>query len=328
MATVNWSRPIIAGVAAVAFAHAAVTAQAQTTYPVKSVRMLLGFVPGGLADFMARLVGEKLAESWGQQVIVENRPGASGKIAAELTAKAAPDGYTLLTSNNGLTTNPLLFDKYPLDPLKDFTAVSLVAISANILVVHPSVPAKSMKTLIALARSRPLTQGTAGVGSPGHLAGELLQQLTQYRFVHIPYKGTGALLNDLIGGHIDLSFPTLLAGQPFIQSGKLRALGITSAKRSTIFPDVPTISESGVPGFETVGWYGVLGPAGMPKDVVSRLSAELARIFKTPEVRKRMLDRGAEPIGSSSEEFAAYLAEDTRKWAKVIKAANIRPSQL
>lgn len=330
MADTSCSRLIMGVVAAVALAHAAVTAQAQTAYPAKPVRLLVGMVPGGFTDTSARIVAPKLADALGQQIIVENRPGANGLIAGDLTAKSAPDGYTLFMSQPGLTTNPLLYDKYPLDPLKDFTAVSLVAVIPNILVVHPSVPVRSMKELLALARARPetLTQASSGTGSPGHLAGALLQQLTNTRFIHVPYKGSGAALIDLLGGHVDLSFPTISASLPLIKAGRLRALGITSVKRSSLLPELPTIAEAGVPGFEIVGWYGIVGATGMPKDVVARLSTEIARLLKTPEVRERMLKEGAEPVGSSPEEFSAYLAADQSKWAKVIKAANIRPSQL
>jgi len=318
---------ILTGGVTLALAFSAMTSHAQTAYPTKPVRLVVGFVPGGFTDFMARVVAEKLSESLAQQVVVETRAGAGGKIAAEVVAKAAPDGYTLLSAPNQTTIHPLLDDKYPLDPLRDFTALSLIATTANILVVHPSVPAKTVTALIALARTRPLMQGTADIGSPGHLAGELLQQITPYRFVHVPYKGTGALMSDLIGGHIDLSFPTLPAGHPLVQSGKLRALGVTSLKRSPAYPEIPTISESGVPGFETVGWYGIVGPAGMPKDITAKISTELSRIFRSADGRKRMLDRGADPVGSSAEEFTAYIANDTRKWAKVIKAANIQAPQ-
>jgi tripartite-type tricarboxylate transporter receptor subunit TctC len=222
----------------------------------------------------------------------------------------------------------LYHDKIQRDPLKDFTAVSLFAVIPNILVVHPSVPARSVKELLALAHARPLMQATTGTGAPGHLLGELLQQMTQYRFVHVPYKGSAAALTDLIGGHVDLSIPSISSGLAFVKAGRLRALGITSAKRSSLLSEVPTIAEAGVPGFEVVGWFGLVGPAGMPKDVVSRLSTEIARILKTPDVRERMLKEGAEPVGNSSEEFATFLAEDLRKWTKVIKAANIRPTQM
>lgn len=330
MVVIRCSRFMVAGFVALALGHFALTAQAQATYPAKSVRLLVGMVPGGFTDTSARIVAPKLAEALGQQIVVENRPGANGLIAGDLVAKSLPDGYTLFMSQPGLTTNPLLYDKYPLDPLKDFTAISLVAVIPNILVVHPSVPAKSMKELLALARARPdtLTQASSGTGSPGHLAGALLQQMTQVRFVHVPYKGSGAALIDLLGGHVDLSFPTISAGRAQVNAGRLRVLGITSAKRSPLLPEVPTIAEAGVPGFEIVGWYGIVGAAGMPKDVVSRLHTEIARLLKTPEVRERMLKEGAEPIGNSPEEFAAFLAADLRKWATVIKAAGIRPSQL
>ncbi len=331
MAVASWNRVIAAGVVAVGFAHTAVMAQAQTAYPAKPVRILVGFVPGGFTDTSARIVGQRLGDALGQQVIVENRPGANGLIAGDLTAKSAPDGYTLFMSSAGLTTNPILYDtKMQRDPLKDFTAVSLVAAIPNVLVVHPSVPARSMKELLALARSRPdtLTQASAGMGSPGHLSGELLQQMTQARFVHVPYKGSGAALIDLLGGHVDLSFPTISAGISHVKAGKLRALGITSAKRSPLLSEVPTIGEAGVPGYEVVGWYGIVGPAGMPKDVVSRLSTEIAQTLKIPDVREKLLKEGAEPIGNSSEEFATFLAAELHKWARVIKAANIRPAQL
>ena len=327
MLTRRCRQSILTGMAAVAVAQAAVTAQAQTTYPAKPVRILVGMVPGGFTDTSTRIVASKLADALGQQIIVENRPGANAYIAADLTAKSAPDGYTLFMSHPGLTTNPLLFKKYPLDPLKDFSAVSLIAFIPNILVVHPSVPARSMQELLALARARPenLTQASSGRGSPGHLGGEMLQQMTQTRFVHVPYKGSGAAMVDLIGGHVDLSFPTISAGGLHVRAGKLRALGITSAKRSPLMPDLPTIAEAGVPGFEIVGWYGIVGPAGMPKAVVTRLSTDIAGALKTPVVRDRMLKEGAELIGSSPEEFTAFLTKDVAKWTKVIKAANILP---
>ena len=330
MTAINCSRSIITGVAALTLACAAAMAEAQTAYPSKPLRMLVGMVPGGFSDTSARIVAPKLAEFLGQQIVVENRPGANGLIAGDITSKSAPDGYTLFMSQPGLTTNPLLYEKYPLDPLKDFTAVSLVAVIPNIFVVHPTVPVKTMKEMLALARLRPdtLTQASSGTGSPGHLAGALLQQMTGTRFIHVPYKGSGAALIDLLGGHVDLSFPTISASLPHIKSGRLRALGITSAKRSSLLPELPTISEAGVPGFEIVGWYGIVAAPGMPKDVVARLNTEIARLLKTPEVRERLLREGAEPVGSTPEEFSAYLAEDQSKWAKVIKAANIRPSQL
>lgn len=329
MAVASWSRLIVAGVVAAGLSHATVTARAQTAYPAKPVRILVGFAPGGFTDIAARIVGQALGDTFGHPFVVENRPGANGMIAGDLTARSAPDGYTLFMSSAGLTTNPLLYDRLQRDPLKDFTAVTLVAGVPNILVVHPAVPARSMKELVALARSRPetLTQASAGSGSPGHLAGELLGLMTQARFVHVPYKGSGPALIDLIGGHVDLSFPTIAAGIPHVKAGKLRALGITTARRAALLPELPTIAEGGVPGYEVLGWYGIVGPAGLPKDVVSRLSTEIARIVRIPEVREKILKEGAEAVGNSPEEFAAFLAEDQRKWARVIKAANIRLTQ-
>ena len=330
MLTKRCRRLIVAGTTAAAFAPAAITAHAQAAFPAKPVRIIVGMVPGGFTDTSTRIVGSKLADALGQQILVENRPGANAFIAADITAKSAPDGYTLFMSHPGLTTNTLLFEKYPLNPLKDFTAVSLIANIPNILVVHPTVPARTMKELLALARARPeiLTQASSGRGSPGHLGGAMLQQMTQTRFVHIPYKGSGAAMIDLIGGHVDLSFPTISAGGSHVRAGRLRVLGITSAKRSPLLPEVPTIAEAGVPGFEIVGWYGIVGPAGMPKDVVARLSSEIARALKTPEVREKMDKEGAELIGSTSAEFTAFLKADLDKWTKVIKAAKISPVRM
>ncbi len=303
-------------------------ALAQPSYPVKPVRILAGFAPGGFADTSARIVAQKLTLSWAQQVVVENRTGANGLIASDVTAKAAPDGYTLFMTSAGLVINPMLYTKMPRDPLKDFTAVSLVADIPNVLVVHPSVPARNVKALLAIAKAKPgtLTQASAGTGSPGHLSGELLQQITQVKFVHVPYKGTGAALIDLLGGHIDLSFPSISASVAQIKEGKLRALGVTKARRVPMLPDVPPISD-GVPGYEVVGWYGIVGPAGMPREVTQKISTEISRMLATPDVHERLLREGAEPIGGTPESFAAFLAQDQAKWARVIKAANIKPSE-
>ena len=303
-------------------------AQAQATFPVKPVRILVGFAPGGFTDTASRIVAQKLGAAWGQQVIVENRPGANGLVAGDLTAKAAPDGYTLFMSSAGLTTNPMLYSKQQRDPLKDFTAVSLVAGIPNVLVVHPSVPARNVRELLAIARSKPgvLTQASAGTGSPGHLSGELLQLVTQVKFIHVPYKGSGPALIDLIGGHIDLSFPSISASVAQIGEGKLRGLGVTMSKRSPLLPEVPPVGES-VPGYEVVGWYGIVGPAGIPRDLTAKISAEISRTLTLQDVRERFLREGAEPIGNTPDEFTAFLERDQGKWAKVIKAANVRPSE-
>lgn len=298
---------------------------AQSAYPTKPIRILVGFVPGGFTDTSARIVGQKLAEAIGQQVIVENRPGANGLIAGDLTSRAAPDGYTIFMTSPGLTTNPSLYDKLKRDPVNDFTAISFVAAIPNLLVIHPSVPAKTLEELFALARSRPvaLTQASAGTGSPGHLSGELLQLMMKVKFTHVPYKGAQAVV-DLIGGHVDLSFPSISSSIAFVRDGKLRALGVTSAERSPLLPDVPTIGEKAVPGYASTGWYGLVGPPAMPKNIVTMLNTEIVRLLQNADVRERMLREGAQPIVNTPEQFAAFLAEDQRKWAKVIKSANIR----
>ena len=304
----------------------AASVMAQSGFPSKPIHLLVGFVPGGFTDMSGRIVAQRLSDALGQQVIVENRPGANGGIAAELTARAAPDGYTFYMASPGHTTNPIMQSKTQYDPIKDFTPITLFADIPNVLVTHPLVPARSLRDLLALARAKPgyLTRESSGIGSPGHLSGELLQMLTQTKFVHVPYKGSGAAFSDLVGGHVDLSFPSTASAFPHVAAGRLRALGVTSGKRSPAYPDVPTIAEAGVPGFDVVGWYGLLGPARMPKDVLARLSTEIIRIAKNPEVRELLKKRGATAVGSTPEEFAAFITTDHAKWSKVVKAANIK----
>jgi tripartite-type tricarboxylate transporter receptor subunit TctC len=290
------------------------------------MRIYIGFVPGGFTDLAGRIVAQELSEAFGVQVIADNRPGANGAIAADLTARAAPDGYTFYMASPGHTTNAILQSKVRYDPAKDFTPLSLVAEIPNVLVVNPSVPARSVKEFLALARSRKesMTQASSGVGSPGHLSGELLQAMTRVKFVHVPYKGSGALMSDLVGGQVDFSFPSTAAALPHVQRGRLRPLGVTSVKRSSAYPNVPPIAEAGVPGFQVIGWYGVLGPARMPKDIVATLSGELVRALRKPDVRTKLQNAGAEPVGSSAEEFTAFIAADFDKWSKVIRTANIK----
>lgn len=323
MWNIRCCKGVVSGLAFV-LACAATSAWAQPSYPAKPVRILAGMAPGGFTDIAARIVAQKLADALAQPFVVDNRPGANGGIAAELTARAAPDGYTLYMASPGHTINPLL-QKVQYDALKDFTAVARVADIPNLLVVHPSVPARSVKELLAHAKAHPgkFTQASSGIGSPGHLSGELLQMMTGTKFVHVPYKGSGLALVDLISGHVDLSFPTTAAGLPHVKAGKLRPLGVTSATRSGLYPDVPAIAEAAVPGFEVVGWYGLIGPAGMADAALSRLTTEMAQILKMADVRERIVGAGAEPVVTSRADFAAYLARDQQKWAKVIKAANI-----
>ncbi|RPI43754.1 MAG: tripartite tricarboxylate transporter substrate binding protein [Betaproteobacteria bacterium] len=303
-----------------------VQAPAQSSFPAKPLRIYIGFVPGGFTDLAGRIVAQELSSAFGVQVIADNRPGANGAIAAELTSRAAPDGYTFYMASPGHTTNTILQSKVRYDPVKDFTPLSLVAEIPNVLVVNPSVPARSLKEFLSLARSHAsgLTQASSGVGSPGHLTGELLQALTKVKFVHVPYKGSGAAMSDLVGGQVDFSFPTTAAALPHVQRGRLRALGVSSAKRSQAYPGVPTIAEAGVPGFQVVGWYGVLGPARIPGEIATTLSNELVRLVRKPDVRTKLQNAGAEPAGSNAEEFAAFVAADYDKWSKVIRAANIK----
>ena len=301
-------------------------AYAQTSYPAKPIRLLIGFLPGGFTDIAGRMVAQGLTDAFGQQVIAENRPGANGGVAAELIARAVPDGYTIYMASPGHTTNPMLQARMHYDPVKDFTPLSRFADIPNVLVVHPSVPVQSLKQLVALLKAKPgfLTLATTGVGAPGHLCGELMQMMTGTKLVHVPYKGSSAVIVDIMGGHVDLSFPTTASAMPFIQQGRLRALSVTGARRSPALPEVPTIAEGGLTGFEVEGWYGVIGPARMSADVVARLSGEIAKIAKSPDVRGRLLKQGAEPAGSTHEEFRALISTDHAKWAKVIKAANIQ----
>ncbi|MBI3937862.1 MAG: tripartite tricarboxylate transporter substrate binding protein [Betaproteobacteria bacterium] len=302
-------------------------AHAQPVYPQKPVRLLVGFVPGGVTDLLARVLGQKLSQTLRQRIVVENRPGANQVVAAELTISSAPDGYTLLMASAGLTITPHLRKKPPFDPVRHFSQISLVAIVPNVLVVHPSLPARSVKELIALARLHPgrLTLASAGVGSPGHLSGKLLKVLTRMSFVHVPYKGSGQAFGDLITGQVQLSFPTIPAAIPHIEAGKLRALAVTTPKRSSSLPAVPTIGEAGVKGYEVTGWYGVVGPANIPRDVVLLIKEELVRALQSPDVRDLLLSKGAEPVGSTPEEFSAVIAADSAKWGRVVKAIGLEP---
>ena len=307
-------------------AAAACAQPAAQGYPSRPARIIAGFSPGGSTDIMARIVAQKLTDALQQQVVVENRPGANGNIAAEVTAKAPPDGYTLLMAANGLTINPSLYKNVPYNPTRDFSPITLFALIPNVLVVHPALPAKSIKELIALARAKPdqLTHGSSGTGAPGHLAGEVFKLMANVRFIHIAYKGSSQAVIDLLGGHVQLAFPTIPVVTQHIRNGKLRALGVTSLKRSASLPETPTIDEAGVRGYEVVGWYGVLAPAGVPREIITRLNTEIAKALRMPELQERLLRDGAEPVGNTPDEFRAYIEADVVKWAKVIAAAGIR----
>jgi len=305
------------------------SAQAQKDYPNRPIRMLVGVVPGGATDILARIFAQKLAESWRQQVVVDNRPGANQIIAADLTAKAAPDGYTLQMIPAGFAINPAMHPKLPYDPIRDFTAISMVAMVPNVMVVHPSIPVKTVNDFIAYARARPgqLSYGSSGVGSPSHLCGELLSAITRIPLSHVPYKGQGQAMIDLLGGHLKLAFPSIPASIPHLKTGKLIALGVATNLRSSALPDVPTINESGVKGYDVSAWYGVIGPPKMPKPLLARINGELNRILKTPEVGQAMSQQGADPLGSTPEEFAAAIATDIPKWKKIVADAGIKVGQ-
>jgi len=304
------------------FASAAAGAFAQD-WPNRPVRFIVPYAPGGGVDIVARLIAPKLSQSLGEAFVIDNRGGAGGNIGTALGAKAEPDGYTIVMAAAAFAINASLYRKLPFDPEKDFVPVSLIAGTPNILAVHPSVPAKSVKELIALAKAKPhaLNYASAGNGTTSHLAAELFKSMTDVDVVHVPYKGTSPAVTAMLSGESQVMFAPALALVGHIKANKLRALAITSAQRSPAFPDLPTVAESGVPGFEARQWYGVVAPAGTPKEIVSRLSSEIAKIVQTPELKKHFTVEGSEPIGSSPEEFGKYIHAEIAKWAKVVKAS-------
>ena len=298
-------------------------------YPDKPVRLVVGFAPGGGADILTRMISPKLGETLGQQVVVDNRPGAGGNIGVEHVVKSAPDGYTLLMGFPGLATYPSLYPRLAYDPAKDLAAVSMVGEVPNLLVVHPSVPAASVKELIALARSRggQLNYASSGTGTSLHLAAELFKALAKIDIVHIAYKGGAPAVADLMGGHVALMFDVLPSSMPYVKAGRLRALGITSAQRSPLFPDLPTVAESGLPNYEAITWNGILAPAATPAEVIGKLNAAIARILRAPEMIQRFAGAGTTPVSGTSEQFAGFLRAETVKWAAVIRNAGIRIEQ-
>ena len=307
---------------------AAAPATAQSAaYPVKPVRLLVDQAPGGATDVIARLVNTKLAESMGQTFIVENRTGAAGSIAAVLVSKSAPDGYNLLLVSSSYAINPSLYTDLAFAPVKDLTPVSLIAEAPFLLLVHPSTPARSVKELIVLAKAKPgvLNYGSGGNGSSGHLAGELFTHLAKVKMVHIPYKGAGPALVDVIAGQVHLTFGSVLSSLGHVKNGRLRALGVTSATRSSGAPELPTIAEAGLPGYQTTTWYGLLAPANTPADIVQRLSDEMRKAVNAADVRNRILTDGAEPRGSTPKEFQAHLLAEMKRAAMIIKLAGIKP---
>ena len=294
------------------------------SYPAKPIRIIVPSPAAGGADLLARIVAQKLTERLGQQVVVDNKPGASGNLGMELAAKAAPDGYTIATgSATNLAINPTLYRKLPYDAIKDFAPISMGALFTHLLVVHPTVPARSIKELIALLKSTKAepTYASAGPGTPTHLAGVMFASQARIRMVHVPYKGAAPALTDLLGGHVSVMFPPLPVALPYLGSGRFRVLGVTSASRLTSYPDIPTIAESGFPGYEAIAWNGFIAPAGTPKDVVARLSTEIATVIKIPDVKERLSADGSTPMANSPEEFSSFIKTELEKWGRVIKAS-------
>ena len=295
-------------------------------YPIKPVRVIVPFPPGGGTDLMARVVVQKLGETVGGTFIIDNRGGAGGSIGSDVAAKSPPDGYTILVVSGAHAINPSLYPKLPYDTVRDFAPITMITSGPGLLVVHPSVPAKTVKEFVALARSRPgqLNFASAGTGTPPHLAGELFKTMTGVSMVHIPYKGNGPAYVDLLAGHVPVMFPTIPTAIPQVRAGRIRALAVTSAKRTEIVPELPTISESGVPGYEVSSWYGLLAPAGTPAAIVSRLQQGVAKALRLPDVGQKLKADGLDLVGSTPEQFGAAIKTEIVKWAKVVKASGAK----
>ncbi len=313
---------LLPGLLLVAQAHA-------QTYPARAVRLVVPFSAGGSTDIVGRTVGLKLSELWGQPVVVDNRPGGSTVIGTDVVAKSPPDGYTLLVTPAPFTIVPSLMAKLPYDPAKDFEPIMLINTTPLVVIVNPGVPAKSIKELIALAKSRPgaLNFGSSGSGGTNHLAGELFNVMTGVKMVHIPYKGNAPALTDLAGGHVDLLFNGLTSAMPLIKGGKARALAVTSMTRAGALPELPTLDELGLKGFQAVAWNGLSAPARTPKDIIVKVNADVVRLLRSPELIERLKADGSDPVGSTPGEFAVFLRDEIAKWAKVIKFAGVKGLQ-
>jgi tripartite-type tricarboxylate transporter receptor subunit TctC len=320
-------RRLVRGATALLFAAAAGPLSAQQDYPVKPIRFILGVAPGGATDILARAIGAKMAENLRQQVIIDNRPGANHIIGGELTAKSPKDGYTIQMIPEGWVINASVYARLPFDPLRDFSPIAIVALVPNVMVIHPSINARSVRSFIAFAKARPgqLSTGSSGAGSPSHMSGELFRIMAGIDWTHVPYRGQSLAVIDMISGQIQLGFPSIPASVAHIKSGRLIPLGVTTTQRASALPDVPAISEAGLPGYEVAGWYGVIGPAGIPGPLVARINQEINGILRAPDMRERLLREGAEPRTGTPEEFAAAMARDLQKWAKVVKSAGIKP---
>lgn len=322
--TPSWTASLLISAVLAAAALPALGAEA---YPTRPVRIVLGFPPGGATDLVARLMAPKYTEIFKQQFIVENRPGANGVIATDLAAKAPPDGYLINMAHIGTLVISPAITKVPYDPFKDLAPVGQIVSLQNIFIVHPSLPVKSLKELIALAKAKPgkFNYATSGSGSPGHLAAELFKSMTKADIVHVPYKGGGPALTDLIAGHIEIFVAVISTAVPQVKAGKARALAVTGAKRAPALPDVPTVAEAALKGYEATNWYGFVVPAATPRPIIERLNAETVRILNMPDIQKALLDRGIDAAPSSPEEFAAHIRKENEKWVKIIKAVGIKP---
>jgi tripartite-type tricarboxylate transporter receptor subunit TctC len=309
---------LLAAIAAPAFA--------QLPYPSKPVRIISPFAPGGGNDALCRIVSQRLGENLKQPIIIENRAGANGIVGTEVAARSAPDGYTIVLIPSGHAVNATLYKKLPFDSIRDFSPISLVGSSPLVLAVHPSLPVRNVKDLIALAKARPgqLTYGSAGVGSSGHLAGAQFETLTDTKMMHIPYKGMSVAIIDLLAGQVTMTFGTSLSVVPQVRSGRLRALATTGAKRSPALPDLPTIAETGLPGYEASLWYGFVGPARVPPEIVNRLNSAIVAVLQMPEIRERLASQGVDPQHNTPDEFAKLLVSDVERWAKVIQRAGVQ----
>jgi tripartite-type tricarboxylate transporter receptor subunit TctC len=298
------------------------------TFPGKPVRIIVPFAPAGSTDITARIVAQKLTDAWRQQVIVDNRAGAGGNIGAEVVAKSAPDGYTLLLATTGVMgINHRLYRNLPYDAVRDFSPVTQIGALPLILIVHPSLPVKSVRDLVAIAKAKPgeLSYASSGVGSATHMTCELFRMMAGVDVVHIPYKGSGQAMVDLISGQVGMAFDQITSSLPHVESGKLRAVAVTSAKRFPSVPQLPTVAEAGIPGYESVSWNGIAAPAGTPRDIVSRIQEQIARALQAPDIKERFFKDGIEGVGSTPDQFAAHIRSERAKWEKVVDSAGIKP---
>ncbi|MCC6532765.1 MAG: tripartite tricarboxylate transporter substrate binding protein [Burkholderiales bacterium] len=318
---------VLAVCAPTAHALAASEAIVARAYPVKPIHFIVAAPPGGPADALTRMIAPKLTEIWNQPVVIDNRPGANGIIGTEMTARAAPDGYTIVMVAAGVAINPSLYRRVPYDPVRDFSPVTQAIALPNVLVVHPSLGVAGIAELVAAARAKPdtIAFGSAGKGTSGHLALELLQLVSTTRFVHLASKGGSQALSELLGAKVHALFSIGSSALPHVRAGRLSALAVTSPSRSRAAPELPTVAESGYPGFEACGWFGVLAPASTPSAIVAKLNAEIARILHSPEVEQRLLAQAADPVASEPAAFARHIARETRKWKQIIKQAGIKP---